>query len=178
MCGDFINHEKVQLCVVFLISLNAIMMGIATFDFVSENPSASKVFETTDTIFLSIFTVELVMQLIYHGPRLFLDGWLVFDFVIIILSWALSSLQIIRAFRIFRALRLVNRIKVMRNLVLALGSDLVRRDAHADARPADQDASVHLALVDPAGDLVGVVGVVNALLPVSAGIDRLVPLLP
>ena len=129
MCGDFINHEKVQLCVVFLISLNAIMMGIATFDFVSENPSASKVFETTDTIFLSIFTVELVMQLIYHGPRLFLDGWLVFDFIIIIMSWSFASLQIIRAFRIFRALRLVTRIKVMKNLVRALLSVMPRMAA-------------------------------------------------
>lgn len=129
ICGNFVNHEKVQLFVVLLISLNAIMMGIATFDFVSENPSASKAFETIDTTFLSIFTVELVMQLIYHGVRLFMDGWLVFDFVIIIMSWSFASLQIIRAFRIFRALRLVTRIKVMKNLVRALLSVMPRMAA-------------------------------------------------
>jgi Ion transport protein len=129
LCGEIVNREKFQLFIVFLIAVNAVMMGVATFDFVQLDPPVYSAFEITDTVFLIIFTVELAMQLIYHGPRLFLDGWLVFDFVIIILSWALSSLQIIRAFRIFRALRLVNRIKVMRNLVLALGNVMPRMAA-------------------------------------------------
>lgn len=49
-----------------------------------------------------------------------MDGWLVFDLVIVVLSWSLESLQIIRAFRIFRALRIITRIETMRNLVAAL----------------------------------------------------------
>jgi hypothetical protein len=69
-------------------------------------------------IFLSIFTVELGLQFIYYGWRLFFDGWLVFDLVIIVLSWALQGGQIARAFRIFRALRLITRIAVLRNLVI------------------------------------------------------------
>jgi hypothetical protein len=52
--------------------------------------------------------------------NLFADGWLVFDFTIIVLSWSVSGLQVIRSFRIFRAFRLVTRISVLRNLVLAL----------------------------------------------------------
>ena len=119
-CGQFVNHNYVQLIIVFLIAINAAMMGIATFDFVSQDPYVSSIFETTDQVFLIIFTVELILQLIYRGPSLFLDGWLVFDFVIILVSWSFSSVQIIRAFRIFRALRLVTRIKVMKNLVLAV----------------------------------------------------------
>jgi hypothetical protein len=43
---------------------------------------------------------------------------LVFDLVIIVTSWTFSQVQIIRAFRIFRALRLITRVKVMKNLVL------------------------------------------------------------
>lgn len=128
-CGEIVNYEKVQLFIVFLIAANAVMMGVATFDFVLLDASVNKAFEITDTVFLIIFTVELVMQLIHHGPRLFFDCWLVFDFVIIVLSWALASFQIIRAFRIFRALRLVNRVKVMRNLVLALGNVMPRMGA-------------------------------------------------
>ena len=69
------------------------------------------------------------MQFIYHGFRLFLDGWLVFDFIIILLSWAFASAQIIRAFRIFRALRLITRVEVMRNLVTALFSVMPRMAA-------------------------------------------------
>ena len=96
------------------------MMGIATFDFVSENPQVDNVFEKTDTVFLIIFTIELGMQLMYHGWLLFKDGWLVFDFIIVVSSWSFASLQIIRAFRIFRALRIITRIETMRNLVTAL----------------------------------------------------------
>jgi len=77
-------------------------------------------FETTDKVFLIIFTVELGLQFIYHGFQLLLNGWLVFDLIIILTSWSFSSVQIIRAFRIFRALRLVTRIKIMKNLILAL----------------------------------------------------------
>mmetsp|Transcript_32010 Transcript_32010/g.58957 ORF Transcript_32010/g.58957 Transcript_32010/m.58957 type:complete len:442 (-) Transcript_32010:94-1419(-) len=119
-CGRFVNDDRVQLVVVALITINAIMMGIATFDFVTDDPAIEAAFEMADLVFLIVFTVELGLQFIYHGFRLFLDGWLLFDTVIIFLSWAFSEVQIIRAFRIFRALRLVTRVAVMRNLVKAL----------------------------------------------------------
>ena len=57
------------------------------------------------------------MQLFYLGFALFLDGWLVFDLAIVILSWSFESMQIVRAFRIFRAFRLVTRVKPLRDLV-------------------------------------------------------------
>lgn len=118
MCGSLVNNDRVQLFLVALIALNALMMGIATFDFVKDNQAAEDAFEMVDRIFLFIFTIELAMQFVYHGWRLLLDGWLVFDLVIIVISWAFAEVQIIRAFRIFRALRLITRIKVMKNLVL------------------------------------------------------------
>jgi len=93
-------------------------MGIGTFDFVTENPEVEQAFETTDQVFLIIFTVELCMQFVFHGWRLLLDGWLVFDLIVIVMSWSFQQVQIIRAFRIFRALRLITRIEVMKNLVL------------------------------------------------------------
>jgi Ion transport protein len=117
-CGMFVNNGHVQFFIIALIAVNAIMMGIGTFDFVNGNPPVNAMFETVDLIFLIIFTVELGFQFIYHGWRLILDGWLVFDLVIIITSWSFSTVQIIRAFRIFRALRLVTRIKIMKNLIL------------------------------------------------------------
>lgn len=120
LCGEIVNHHNVQLGIIVLIVVNAIMMGIATFDFVSENEHVDNVFEKTDMTFLIIFTIELALQLIYHGWTLFKDGWLVFDFIIVVLSWSFASLQIIRAFRIFRALRIITRIETMRNLVAAL----------------------------------------------------------
>lgn len=119
-CGAIVNDHHVQLGIIVLIVINAIMMGIATFDFVSENPKVDTAFEKTDLAFLIIFTVELGMQLIFHGWKMFKDGWLVFDFIIVVLSWTFSQWQIIRAFRIFRALRIITRIETMKNLVAAL----------------------------------------------------------
>lgn len=121
-CGNIVNDVRVQNFVVLLILVNAIMMGLATFSFVTGNSKVSAGFDTTDQVFLIIFTVELAFQLVYHGFALFKDGWLVFDFVIIVMSWSLASLRIIRTFRIFRALRLVTRVKVLKNLVTALFS--------------------------------------------------------
>ena len=124
LCGTTVNHPYVQLTMVALISVNALMMGISTFDFVTENPSFDDTFELVDRIFLILFTIELCLQLIHLGLKLILDGWLVFDFVIILLSWSFASLQVIRTFRIFRSLRLLTRVKVLKNLISAVFSVL------------------------------------------------------
>eukprot|EP00586_Coscinodiscus_wailesii_P004045 CAMPEP_0172488904 /NCGR_PEP_ID=MMETSP1066-20121228/18618_1 /TAXON_ID=671091 /ORGANISM="Coscinodiscus wailesii, Strain CCMP2513" /LENGTH=382 /DNA_ID=CAMNT_0013256405 /DNA_START=118 /DNA_END=1266 /DNA_ORIENTATION=- len=124
--GAFVTSVPFQNFIVLLICVNAIMMGIATFDYVVENPRLNRAFETTDEVFLIIFTVELVLQFIYRGMALFTDGWLVFDFSIIVMSWMFASVQVIRAFRIFRALRLISRVKVMREIVTALISVIPR----------------------------------------------------
>lgn len=126
MCGEFVEEPRVQMSIIFLIVLNSITMGIATFDFVTEDPSVDQAFDILDRVFLTIFTIESALQLVYRGPYLFTDRWLVFDFIIVIISWSLESLQIIRAFRIFRTLRLVTRMGPLRSLVMALGEVLPR----------------------------------------------------
>lgn len=122
LCGSVVNNSTFQLVIVALIAINAIMMGIGTYSFVYENDQVRNVFETIDMVFLIIFTIELVMQFAFLFFRLFLDGWLVFDFLVILLSWSFNQIQVIRAFRIFRALRLVTRVKTMKNLVSAMFS--------------------------------------------------------
>mmetsp|Transcript_18733 Transcript_18733/g.27707 ORF Transcript_18733/g.27707 Transcript_18733/m.27707 type:complete len:381 (+) Transcript_18733:94-1236(+) len=121
-CGMVVTNSYVQLVIVTLIGINAIMMGIATYSFVRENPKLLSIFEGIDEAFLIIFTVELAFQFVFLLHRLFLDGWLVFDFLVIVLSWSFNAIQVIRAFRIFRALRLITRIKTMKNLVSAMFS--------------------------------------------------------
>ncbi len=144
-CGKIVNNEKVQYAIVVCIFINAAMMGIATYDFIKDDPLAQDTFWYTDLIFLIIFTVELLLQAIYHGPRMLLDGWLVFDLIVVSLSWVavgdsvpsacssrrildeetaalckvtVPNAQVFRAFRIFRALRLVTRIKTMKDLII------------------------------------------------------------
>ena len=119
-CGLIANNPFFQNLILALIMINAIMMGIGTYDFVEENDAISDAFDLVDMIFLVIFTVELSFHFFYLGLSLFNDGWLVFDFVTIITSWTFNQFQVIRAFRVFRALRLITRIKVLKNLVVAL----------------------------------------------------------
>uniref|UniRef100_A0A7S1VDR2 Ion transport domain-containing protein n=1 Tax=Grammatophora oceanica TaxID=210454 RepID=A0A7S1VDR2_9STRA len=130
-CGKIVNDEYVQLSMIGLIIINAIFMGIATFPAIDKDDKNKEIFQKIDTGFLTIFTIELVMQFIYFGLKLFQDPWLVFDLIIIVLSWSLDGLQIIRAFRIFRAFRLVTRIKILRDLILAIGQVIPRMTAIA-----------------------------------------------
>jgi len=128
-CGTIINNHYLQLVMIVFILINALMMGVATFDFIKKNPIYLNAFDKTDEAFLIIFSIELVMQCIYHGHKLLFDGWLMFDLIIILMSWVFKEVQIIRAFRIFRAFRLITRIKIMRNLILALVNVMPRMAA-------------------------------------------------
>lgn len=125
-CGKIVNTESFQIFIVFLIVLNAIMMGIGTYDFVEKDPSVEKAFAISDTVFLSIFTVECFLQIGYHGYELFFDGWLTFDLFVVVLSWSLESMQVLRAVRVFRAFRLMARLEVLRELVAAIVAVLPR----------------------------------------------------
>jgi len=118
--GRFLKRDDVETALIILIVINSIMMGIGTFDFVYDNPNVSKAFNIIDLVFLITFTVELFCHFIHRGLGLFCNKWLVFDFIVILLSWIVSGSQVFRAFRAFRALRLIPRVKVMKNLVDAL----------------------------------------------------------
>ena len=124
--GTLVHSKDFQRTVIALILLNSITLGIATFDFVTENPSMDQVFDTVDTVFLVIFSVELGLQFLYHGFGLFSEGWLTFDVVVVTLSWMFMSIQVVRAFRIVRAFRVVTRIRELRDLVDALLSVIPR----------------------------------------------------
>jgi hypothetical protein len=131
LVGRLVNHEYVQITIISLILINAVMMGFGTMDWVTENPKVNNVFDKIDRGFLVIFTLEVSMQLYYLGISLFQDGWLIFDLSIVVFSWSFESLQIVRAFRIFRAFRLITRVKPLRDLVLAIGAVIPRMYAIA-----------------------------------------------
>jgi hypothetical protein len=135
-CGKIVNNDILQISMIVLIIMNALVMGIATFDFVTDNPDTRELFQTFDRGFLTIYTLELLIQLLYFGWHIVRDAWLLFDLSIIIISWGLelnneieSQFQIIRAVRIFRALQLITRIKVLKHLVAALGEVIPRLSA-------------------------------------------------
>jgi len=119
-CGLLVNSNRMQTLLVILIAIDALMIGIATYPFVRLDPKLTKKFNFFDSICLIVFTVELMLQFIFHGWRLFLNGWLLFDTSIVVTSWALSRIQFARSFRILRAFRLITRAQVMQNMLLAI----------------------------------------------------------
>jgi len=140
-CGKYVNDSRFQWVMVACIVVNAGMMGGATyFPEDSDSPlvqELSDAFQWADDIFLGIFTLELIMQFIYHGWALFLDGWLLFDFLIIAMSWFAfisthaggethAQFQVFRVFRVFRAFRLITRVKIMKDLIIAMGEVMPR----------------------------------------------------
>jgi hypothetical protein len=129
---QLLNPQPFNNFILLLIIINAIMMGVATFPFVKNNNDIQHIFELVDYILLIIFTIECTMQLIHFGPRNFCnDGFRIFDLLIVILSWTMegNATQVIRAFRIFRASRLIARSITMRNLVLAIFSVIPKMNA-------------------------------------------------
>lgn len=123
--GRIVNDQGFQIFIVMLILGNSLFIGVSTFDFVEESPEAYQAFRVLDLAFLIIFTIELIMQFLYHGYNLFFDGWLVFDLFIVLTSWTLESISVLRtlrlrSFRIFRAFRLTTRIRALRRLVEAI----------------------------------------------------------
>jgi len=106
------------------------MIGVATFPVIKQNPDLQSIFETVDLIVLVIFTIESIVHFIFNGfRRFFKDGWLVFDLIIVAISWvaviiAWVSVEIsaLQALRVFRALRFVTQVSILRNVIVALFS--------------------------------------------------------
>jgi hypothetical protein len=85
-------------------------------------------------VFAGLFTLEAIIKIIALKKAYFKDGWNLFDFIIVIGTFAGivvteviglnvgSSTSIIRAFRIFRVFRLIKRakaLKLMFNTIVA-----------------------------------------------------------
>lgn len=109
-CGRFVNSTPVVIVVSVLIVLSALIMGTMTYPSIQEDEELYQTLETIDMVLLSIFSVEITINLIYQGYP-WRNRWVCFDFVVIVLSWAFlnSSIAVFRSFRIFRIFGLFSR---------------------------------------------------------------------
>lgn len=107
-----------------IIILNAIVIGLDTS--VSLRALFGDVFHWLNTLFLWIFVLEAAIKLAAHWPRVldyFKDGWNVFDFSIIVVSFLPSTGElatIARLARVLRVLRLVSALPELRLIVATL----------------------------------------------------------
>jgi voltage-gated sodium channel len=106
--------------VMTLIVLNAITLGLESSRSIMQD--WGETLHLIDRVVLWIFTVELILRIIAHGPRFFRDGWNLFDFCIVAIAYApaTESMSVLRAMRVLRVFRLVAAVPSMRIVVEAL----------------------------------------------------------
>jgi voltage-gated sodium channel len=121
---QFISHPTIQHFLVFLIVINATILGIETNSDVMTS-WGDELFLLDHTI-LGIFIAEIVLLIAARGFSFFKDAWCVFDFIVvgIALVPASGSLSVLRALRVLRVLRLINKVESMRKVVGGLLSSL------------------------------------------------------
>jgi hypothetical protein len=117
IAGQFINYIPVQNFILLLIMINGIIMGIATFDFISKDDDKKKLLESIDLGFLIIFTIESGLQIFHEGKKIIHDGWTLFDVIVILTCWLGNKLSVLRTLRSFRSVRVFRRIPDLRILI-------------------------------------------------------------
>lgn len=123
-CGGLVNARPVQRTISILILFNSLLLGVMTLYSVQENETLVNVFQRMDLTILSIFSAEVLLQLAYLGlSRFFRHGWMLFDAIVVIISWAFmnSSITVLRSLRIFRILAVMSRWVALRTLFEAIG---------------------------------------------------------
>ena len=114
---DFMESPWIQNFLVFLILLNAVILGLQTDPGIMHLVGSELV--VLDHVILGIFIAEIVVLITARGMGYFKDPWCVFDFIVvgIALIPASGSLSVLRALRVLRVLRLINKVESMRKVV-------------------------------------------------------------
>ena len=126
-CRRIADSQRFQAFIFGVIVLNAIVLGLGTYDLSSGFESTLTVL---DEVFLGIFVVELVIRITAYGRRpqdFFKEGWNVFDFVVIALAFApglRENVTLLRLARLLRVVRLVSVMPDLRILVRAMARSL------------------------------------------------------
>ena len=106
--------------ITIVIIINAITLGLETSPEVKAEFGV--ILSLIDKVALTIFTIELITKILVYKLRFFKDGWNVFDFLIVAVSLIPASgpFSVLRAFRIFRTLRLLSIVPSMKRIIQAI----------------------------------------------------------
>jgi voltage-gated sodium channel len=96
------------------------VLGLITSDAIYAK--FGKILEFILSTCVAIFTVEIILRIIAKGWRFFLNGWNIFDFVLVSIALMPETGAAItfRVFRVMRALRMVSSFKKLRHIVSAI----------------------------------------------------------
>ena len=117
---NFIESRLINIFITLVILINAITLGLETSEELVSKIGNMLIY--VDKIALSIFVIELLIKLFVYRLSFFKSGWNVFDFIIVTIALIPTSgpLSILRAFRIFRALRLLSMVPSMKKVIQAM----------------------------------------------------------
>lgn len=124
LCDRITTHPLFLKGVTALIVLASLLVGLETYPALMER--YGEAFRSADRIIVSLFVIEIVLRIIAYGRRpgrFFLNGWNVFDFVIVAVclipidSQAAAALRLVR---VIRALRLLTAIPQLQLVMSAL----------------------------------------------------------
>ena len=117
---QLIESRLFQNFIIAVIVFNGAILGLETYQGLDSDTMA--LLKRLDQLCLSIFVVELLLKFYVYRTAFFRDGWNVFDFVIVAVALIPASGQfsILRAFRIFRVLRLITTIDSIRRVVTGM----------------------------------------------------------
>lgn len=125
-CDRIVSNERFQMAIILVIVLNAIALGLDTFEGIRE--SIGDQLLIFDGVCLTIYVVELTLRFVAVGlspRRFFSQGWNVFDSVIIGTAFipGLNSASVVfrmaRLLRVARLLRFLPEIRVLMRGFLA-----------------------------------------------------------
>ena len=117
MIKQMVESQWFHNFVIGVILINGVVLGIETVK--GLNTTVLNLLQWIDQLCLLIFVIELLLKLWVYRLSFFKQGWNVFDFLIVAIALvpATDELSILRAFRIFRVLRLVTTVDSIRRVV-------------------------------------------------------------
>jgi voltage-gated sodium channel len=112
--GAFVLGKSFTNFILTIVFLNAIVIGFQCYPEI--DAAYGSFFHTLDLIFLTIFTIEVVLKLVVDRKNYFKDGWNLFDFIVVAASLLFMSSQFVSVLRILRVLRILKTISSIRSL--------------------------------------------------------------
>jgi voltage-gated sodium channel len=120
-CAKLVDRVPFMITVATVIILNAITLGLQTYDGVDER--VGEELRRLDDIFLAVFVVELAIRLIAYGRRpgdFFTNGWNLFDAVVVGAAFVPAFGANATLLRVVRVLRVARIVSVLPDLRIVL----------------------------------------------------------
>ena len=128
----FYSSNATQCCVAFIILASYISAMYRSQTLPAEDSTAARNLDVLEWIFTMLFLAELIINMAAHWfVKFYHDPWNLFDFVVVVMSllglgWGnLPAITVLRLMRVFKILRLFQKLQSLRILITALADSVV-----------------------------------------------------